>query len=89
MPEVNLQHTLPGLHINLKLPRAVYVQNEEIKDSCPWKIYSKSTRLFLLTVSFLIRMGVRFVWVEREDSFLWEGAGVLGCLHNANTELKY
>lgn len=45
MPEVNLQPTLPGLHINLKLPRAIYVQNEEIKDSCPWKIYSKSTRL--------------------------------------------
>ena len=45
MPEVNLQHILPALHINLKLTRAIYVQNGEIKNSCPWKIYSKLTSL--------------------------------------------
>lgn len=32
MPKVNLPHILPGLHINLKLPRAIYVQNEENKE---------------------------------------------------------
>lgn len=32
MPKVNLQHILPWLRINLEVPGANYVQNEENKE---------------------------------------------------------